>query len=96
MIEKGKVVWIDQTREGKNPRTGELWQSLDFVIETDERFPRKVKLNLYGAERIAKAMLEIGKVMEFEAWVEAHEYDGKWYNEVRVAKVLVNGQNVLL
>ena len=96
MKEIGKVVFLDNLREGENKRTGEHWQSLDFVIETDERFPRKVKFNLFGAEKIAKASLEIGKVVEVEAWAEAREYEGKWYNELKVAKILVNSQNILL
>ena len=95
MREIGKIIYVAAPKEGESKRTKGKWQSVDFVIETDERYPRKVKFTLFGAERIMKADLAVGKKIEVDAFVEAHEYQGNWYNEVRVWKIIVNGNDIL-
>lgn len=95
MTEHGKVIFVSQVREGVSKTTGEVWQSQDFVIEVDGRYVRKVKLNLYGAEKIAKAMLAVGMIVDVEFEIEAHEYNGNWYNELRVWNVSIGGKSLI-
>lgn len=95
MTEHGKVVFVDNVRQGVSAKTGEVWQSLDFVIEVDGRYPRMVKLNLYGAEKIAKAMISVGMIIDVEFEIEAHEYKGSWYNELRVWNIMIQGKSLI-
>lgn len=91
MREHGKVVVVMEPRTGTNTNTGEVWKSQDFVLEIDGRHPRRVKFNLYGAEKVDKARLTLGSIIDVDAEVEAHEYQGKWYNEIRVWGISCNG-----
>lgn len=94
MREHGKVVVVMEPRTGTNTNTGELWKSQDFVLEIDGRYPRRVKFNLYGADRVDKANLKLGSIIDVDAEVEAHEYQGKWYNEIRVWNISCNGYSL--
>lgn len=95
MQEKGKVVFVGQKRTGLNTRTGHEWCCLDFVIETNERFPRKIAFTLMGAEAIAKADLQLGQYIDVIGYSESHEYNGSWYTENRCTDILVNGMSLI-
>ena len=85
--EKGRIVFVDEVRRGISTRTGESWESLDFVLETDERFPRKVKFNLFGARKVQLAQLKLGEVVDVYFYPESQEYNGHWYTELRVGDI---------
>lgn len=95
MHEHGKIVFVSIPREGTSERTGEMWKTQDFVVEVDGRYPRKVKFNLYGADKVDKAQLQLGMIVDVDAEVEAHEYRGQWYNEIRAWKIMSNGFQVV-
>lgn len=95
MQEKGKVVFVGQKRTGMNTRTGNAWHCLDFVIETNERFPRKIAFTLMGEEAIAKADLQLGQYIDVIGYSESHEYNGSWYTENRCTDILMNGMSVI-
>lgn len=95
MEEHGKVIFISQTRSGISPRNGQPWASLDFVIEVDGRYMRRVAFGLFGADRIAAANLMLGEYITVKAEVEAHEHEGRWFNEIRAYAIIKNGINVL-
>ena len=44
---KGKIDQILEPQSGVS-RAGKEWKKQDFVIETDEQFPRKVCFTLFG------------------------------------------------
>lgn len=95
MQEKGKVVFVGQKRTGLNTRTGNEWSCQDFVIETNERFPRKIAFTIMGAESIAKADLQLGQYIDVIGYSESHEYNGQWYTENRCTDILVNGMSII-
>lgn len=95
MHEHGKVIALMPIREGFNQQTGEKWKSQDFVLEMDGRYTRRVKFNLFGADRVDKANLQVGSIIDVDAEVEAHEYNGQWYNEIRVWNISVGGRSLI-
>lgn len=90
MKESGKVVYIGTKRTGMNARTGNEWASQDFVIETNERYPRKIAFTIMGSENIDKANLALGETIEVVGFSESHEYNGQWYTENRCTDILQN------
>lgn len=94
---KGKVIWIGQLRTGVSTKTGQAWTSQDFCVEnsyTDgwgEHISR-ICFNLYGNDKIAEAGLRIGMDVTVGYAINAREYDGKYYNEVRAYKVIPNAK----
>lgn len=96
MQETGKVVFIGATQSGVNPRTGNQWQSVEFVIETNERYPRKIAFTLFGQEKIELARLQLGETIEIVGYAESHEYNGNWYSELRCTDICQHGISRLI
>ena len=81
----GKVVAVLELQSGTSKK-GSEWKKRDFVIETlDDKFPKKVCFTLFG-ER-ADACPAIDNVVKVAFDIDAHEYNGKWFNSVNAWKV---------
>ena len=81
----GKVVSVLELQSGTSKK-GSEWKKRDFVIETlDEKFPKKVCFTLFGDR--ADACPAIDSVVNVSFDIDAHEYNGKWFNSVNAWKV---------
>lgn len=94
--EQGKIIFVDEVRRGVSTKTGESWASLDFVIEVQERFVRRVKFNLFGEKYINTAELKVGDVVEVVYVPESREYNGNWFTDLRCVDVLENNRSRLI
>lgn len=94
--ETGCVIFIGAVRNGVSTRTGNIWASQEFVIETNERSPRKIAFTLFGEEKIQNAALRQGETVQVCGWTESHEYNGNWFTECRVFDILDNGVSRLI
>lgn len=83
----GRICKIFQPRDGMSQRTGEMWVSQDFMIEyfywPNQTTPSRMVLSIFGAERIQEADLKEGEEVKIRYHVDAREYNGRWYNDVR-------------
>lgn len=91
----GKIIAVMEPRQGVGQRTGVIWKSQDFVVETDERYPHKAKFNLYGAEVVDKAKLQVGMIVDVRFEVDAHEYNGTFINELRAWDIHNGGKSLI-
>lgn len=89
--ENGRVKFVAQPRTGVSSRTGEQWQSVVFVIETADRYPRTIAYTLFGADKITAANLKLGELVSVVGEVESHEYNGNWFSDIRCYDILTNG-----
>ena len=81
----GKVLAVLELQSGTSKK-GSEWKKRDFVIETlDEKFPKKVCFTLFGDR--ADACPSIDSVVNVAFDIDAHEYNGKWFNSVKAWKV---------
>lgn len=83
----GKIVQILPTQQGTSARTGNSWMSQSFVIETQEQYPRKVCIELFGEERIKSNPLVMDEIVTVSFDLESREFNGRWYTSVRAWKV---------
>lgn len=95
MQEHGRIIAILQPQTGTSPRTGQPWYSQSYVMEIDGRYTRRVAFSLWGYENNAKAQLQLGEYITMSGEVEAHEHQGRWYNELRAYDIEKRGQSVL-
>lgn len=95
MQEHGRIICVMQPRTGASQRTGEQWFSQDYVILIDGRYERRVAFSIWGLENNRRANLQLGEYVTIHCEVEAHEYEGRWFNEVRCYDVEKNGQSVI-
>lgn len=83
---EGKIIAVLDAREGVSSR-GTNWKSQDYVIETHEQYPRKCCFNIFGADRIAQFNIQLGEELRVSFDIDAHEYQGRWFNTIRAWKV---------
>lgn len=82
---QGRIIAVMPERSGVSAR-GE-WKTQDYVIETHDAFPRKMMFNVFGAERIQRFNIQVGQEVIVSFDIDAREYNGRWYNDVRAYNV---------
>jgi hypothetical protein len=80
---KVKLILSEQTGTGKNGQ----WSKQDFVIETEEQFPRKVCFSAWGEKLSMVKALKPEALVKVSFNVESREFNGKWYTDLRVWKI---------
>lgn len=91
----GKIIAILPPKQGVSQSTGNAWMCQDYVLETQEMYPKKVCFNVFGAEKIQEMNIQLGETLTVSLEINANEYQGKWYNQVKgwkVVRVSVQGQ----
>ena len=83
----GKIIAVMPAQGGVSARTGNSWKSQDYVIETHEQFPKKCVFRVFGEDKIANMNIQIGEELRVSFDIDAHEYNGRWFNDVRAWKV---------
>lgn len=83
---EGKIIAVIPAREGVSSR-GNQWKSQDYVIETHEQYPKKCCFNVFGADKIQLFNIQIGEELRVSFDIDAHEYQGRWFNSIRAWKV---------
>ena len=48
----GKVIAVLEARSGISKSSGNPWKMQDYVIETNEQFPRRMCFNVFGEDKI--------------------------------------------
>ena len=72
-------------RDGVSQRTGVAWRKAEFLLDVPGQYVRHVKLDVSDGQqnRIARFDSMIGKTVTVDFDIDAHEYEGRWYNEVQ-------------
>lgn len=81
----GKVIAIlpEQSGQGKNGQ----WIKQEFVIETEEQYPRKVCFSGWGDKVSDIRNLVVGEKITVSFNVESREFNNKWYTDLRAWKI---------
>lgn len=81
---EGKIVHLlpEQTGEGRNG----TWRKKEYVIETQDQYPKKVCFNLWG-DKIDENPVKEGDDVKVFFDVESREYNGRWYTDVKGWKI---------
>ena len=87
----GKVVKIlpEQTGSGKFG----TWVRQDFIIETEDQYPKKVCIAAWGDKADAVKNLSNGEKVTVSFNVESREYNERWYTDLKAWKI-EKGENV--
>ena len=88
-----KVIEVLSARSGVSAR-GE-WKSQSFVIETHDSFPRKMVFDVFGEERLTRFNIQLGQEVNVSFDIDAHEYNGRWFNNIRAFDVRLVDPNTV-
>jgi hypothetical protein len=64
-------------------KMGKAWSKQEFVIETQEQYPRKVCISVMNEKVTDLEQYNVGDMLTASLNIESREYNGKWYTDVR-------------
>ena len=88
----GKIIAVLPAQGGVSQRTGNQWKSQDYVIETHDTYPKKCCFRVFGEEKINQFNIQLGEEMTVSFDIDSHEYQGRWFNDIRAWAVNRNVQ----
>lgn len=80
----GKII-VALPEVGGTSQKGNAWKKREYVLETQETYPRKVFFNFFG-DRVDQYPLQVGQMVKISFDIDSREYNGRWYVEVRAWK----------
>ena len=90
---QGKVIAALPEKTGVSAK-GE-WKVQEYVIETHEAYPHKMVFSVFGADRIARFNVQVGQEVMVSFDIDAHEYQGRWFNNIRAWRVVAASENAV-
>ena len=85
----GRIIQALEPRGGVSNRTGNPWKMQDFVIEeTIGQYPKRMVFNVFGEDNLSRFNIQVGQELTVSFDINAREYNGRWYNDVRVWNVV--------
>ena len=88
----GKIIAVLPANSGTSARTGNPWMSQTYVIETQGQYPKKLAFDVFGEERIKQFNIKHGEELTVSFDFDAHEYNNRWFNQIRAFNVEKSGQ----
>jgi hypothetical protein len=81
----GKIVQIlpEETGEGKNGP----WKKQNFILETQEQYPKKVCITVWG-DKVNLQNFGENEIVTASINIESREYNNRWYTDVKAWRVI--------
>lgn len=78
---KGKIIVALPEMSGVS-RSGNNWKKREYVLETQETYPKKVHFDFFG-DRADQYPLSVGDEITLSFDIESREYNGRWFTSIR-------------
>ena len=88
----GRIIAVLPERSGVSQRSGSEWKVASYVLETQEQYPKKICFEVFGTDRIQQLNIQAGEMLTVSFDIDAREYNGRWYNQIRAFRVDRNVQ----
>lgn len=85
----GTIIQVMPIQSGVSQRSGNPWMSQEYVLEVPAQYPKRMVFRIFGEDRIKQFNIQQGEqnvTIQFD--IDAHEYNGRWFNEIRCYNVL--------
>ena len=83
---KGKIQQILKPQSGVS-RAGNEWKKQEFVVETDEQFPKKICFTLFNDKSSLLNGFSEGDEVDVFFNLESREFNGRWYHNINAWKL---------
>ena len=92
---EGKISVVMPATSGVSQSTGNQWMSQEYVMAyywfPNQTNPSFIVLRAFGEDRIKQFNLQPYDEVRVRYHIEAHEYNGRWFNEIRLDAVTFVG-----
>ena len=90
----GKIIAVMEPRGGVSARTGNTWKTQEYVLEVPGQYPKRCLFNVFGEDRINQFNIQNGDELTIQFDIDAREYNGRWFNDIRAYNVIRGHQPV--
>lgn len=73
----------EQTGQGANGP----WRKVEFVVETQDQYPKKVCMSLWGNRADELKKVQVGQNIRTYFNVESREYEGRWFTNAQAWRI---------
>jgi len=84
----GKIIAVMPAKSGVSTKTGNNWMTQEYVIEVPGQYPKRCAFCVFGEDRIKQFNIQSGDEVTIQFDIDAREFNGRWYNDVRVYNVI--------
>ena len=88
---EGKIYKVMEPMSGVSQKTGNAWMSQEFILQyywfPNQTMPSYMAFSVFGEERLKQFDLHENDEIKIRFNIEAHESNGRWYNQVRCTAV---------
>jgi hypothetical protein len=88
----GKIIAVMPAQSGVSQRTGNTWMTQQYVLEVPGMHPKRMVFEVFSEDRIRQFNIQQGMEVTVSFEIDAHEYNGRWFNEVRAWNVISSRQ----
>ena len=82
----GKIIVVLPPQSGVS-QAGNNWKKQEYVLETEETYPKKVHFDFFGECADQYNWIKIGDRIRLSFDIESREYNGRWYTSIRAWNV---------
>jgi len=82
---KGKLIQKLEPVSGQSKNGN--WQKQEFIIETDDQYPKKICMNVWGDKLQALSSVVVGDNITASVNIESREFNGRWYTDIRAWRI---------
>lgn len=83
---KGTLQQILKLESGVS-KAGKEWKKQDFILVTNEQFPKTVCFTLFGDKISLIDSISTGSEVEVFFSLESRDFNGKWYHNINAWKI---------
>ena len=90
---KGEITAILEIQAGTS-KAGKEWTKQDFIILSEEKFPKMICFTLFGDKTSLLNGLELNSIIDVHFNLESREFNGKYYHNLNAWKIdVVNNES---
>ncbi len=78
----GVITKILPKVQGTSAASGNAWESQEYVVTTQEQYPKGVCFKVFGADRIAQFNIQPGETVTVSFDIKTHEYNNRVFNDI--------------
>lgn len=76
----GKII-VALPPQGGVSKSGNEWSRQDYVIETNDKYPKKIAFSVMN-DNIMNFGLTVGQNVDIQIDINASEWKGRWFNSI--------------
>lgn len=83
----GEILEISSPTTGENGLTGLTWTKQEFVIQTNEKYPKQIALTVWGDNGIWLSRCIVGDLVNCQINIQSKKSGDRWFTEIAAWRI---------